>query len=656
MLLAEHPACCLICPENNACDECMVTLRKAGVTTGCRSCPNDRQCEIQDLVQSIGLTRVDYPIRYRMLKPIHSDPFIDRDYNLCVLCGRCVRICQFGHFSSAVTFMDRGSDIVVATSGGRSLLEAGCRFCGSCVDICPTGALSEKTRKWMGKPDQVTSTTCPFCSLACSMEIEAKNGIAIGSRPSPTGTGPLCLLGHFSLPEMLNHPNRLKSPARRTGKDRLKTSWEDSLDRTAQIITACPPGSSRMVVSASSSNEDLFAAYKFSRQILKSEPIISARAVYGDGFDAMIALLRQSSPLDELRHARTVLCLGVDDRYTASVVEAHIYQAKIRGAHVISFSHRPHSLAEFADLWLKPDPGKELDILQQAGEFLTGKNAGEPGKSTIVLGPSFLSQPALRRKIAAVLDLIQSTQSKVIVLPPEGNLMGSVLMGAGGDEDEQDLPGMHPDPVGVIHPNPRVYYLIGDILPAARGPLDTIIYQNFMAPPDGLEADIILPEAAFAESAATTVDYAGRVQPVKQAIPPPGEALPTWQILCQLAKKMGASGFDYSCVEEIQAEISRILPGFSTGTILDRSGLPHGSISRAPSGYEEVEGEAGDETGRPGKAIHGDYPAAGGPTYMGFPIADWVEGLRSIYPQAAPPFTALDGNSSIQPQKTIIPG
>src|ERR1044071_4249745 len=41
LLLAEHPASCLFCEEQNHCDDCMVTLRKTGVTTGCRSCPDD---------------------------------------------------------------------------------------------------------------------------------------------------------------------------------------------------------------------------------------------------------------------------------------------------------------------------------------------------------------------------------------------------------------------------------------------------------------------------------------------------------------------------------------------------------------------------------------------------------------------------------------
>jgi NADH dehydrogenase/NADH:ubiquinone oxidoreductase subunit G len=110
LLLSEHPSSCLFCPEKSHCDDCMVTLRKSGVTTGCRSCPDDGQCELQTLVDRFGLSEVGYPVRYRMLPVLKNDPFFDRDYNLCVLCERCVRVCEEDHFSSVLTLTSRGTD------------------------------------------------------------------------------------------------------------------------------------------------------------------------------------------------------------------------------------------------------------------------------------------------------------------------------------------------------------------------------------------------------------------------------------------------------------------------------------------------------------------------------------------------------------------
>jgi NADH dehydrogenase/NADH:ubiquinone oxidoreductase subunit G len=67
-----------------------------------------------------------------MLPPEKRGPFFDRDYNLCILCERCVRVCAENHFSSVVALTKRGTNTVVGTPFGRSLLQAGCHFCGAC--------------------------------------------------------------------------------------------------------------------------------------------------------------------------------------------------------------------------------------------------------------------------------------------------------------------------------------------------------------------------------------------------------------------------------------------------------------------------------------------------------------------------------------------
>ncbi|MDH4219914.1 MAG: 2Fe-2S iron-sulfur cluster-binding protein, partial [Candidatus Aminicenantes bacterium] len=94
LILSEHPDACLICSEKENCDEYKSTIRKVGEVTGCVLCPNNGRCELQDVVEAVRIEKIDFPSLYRDYEVRKDDPFFDRNYNLCILCGRCVRVCH----------------------------------------------------------------------------------------------------------------------------------------------------------------------------------------------------------------------------------------------------------------------------------------------------------------------------------------------------------------------------------------------------------------------------------------------------------------------------------------------------------------------------------------------------------------------------------
>jgi len=143
LILSEHPSSGLICEEAEECKQYMATIRKTGVITGCRWCPNDGRCELQEVVEWLGVKEIGYPVYYRNLRVEKEDPFYDRDYNLCILCGRCIRVCHEVRAANTLAFKQRGNKTVIGPAFSRTHLESGCEFCGACVEVCPTGALSE---------------------------------------------------------------------------------------------------------------------------------------------------------------------------------------------------------------------------------------------------------------------------------------------------------------------------------------------------------------------------------------------------------------------------------------------------------------------------------------------------------------------------------
>ncbi|MGA2367015.1 MAG: 2Fe-2S iron-sulfur cluster-binding protein [Dehalococcoidia bacterium] len=111
----------------------------------CGHCPKNRKCELQHIA---GLEH--FKLNDKQLKKIEMNYTVDSshdlfafDKNKCVLCGRCVWVCQ-REGTGVLDFAYRGVNTVVSTFAGMPLSETECNSCLSCVKVCPVGALYAK--------------------------------------------------------------------------------------------------------------------------------------------------------------------------------------------------------------------------------------------------------------------------------------------------------------------------------------------------------------------------------------------------------------------------------------------------------------------------------------------------------------------------------
>jgi len=121
LLLSNHPDDCLYCARNG-------------------------NCELQSLSKEYHVIERRIRGRKNSFKLDHSGTSIIRDPEKCILCGRCVRVCEEVMGVSCIEYINRGSHTVIGTTMGKGLNTSSCVNCGQCIMVCPTGALTERNQ------------------------------------------------------------------------------------------------------------------------------------------------------------------------------------------------------------------------------------------------------------------------------------------------------------------------------------------------------------------------------------------------------------------------------------------------------------------------------------------------------------------------------
>jgi iron-only hydrogenase group A len=123
----------------------IVQLLLANHPDDCLYCGRSSNCDLQQLARDLGVTRREYH-GFRAKKTLDvSGPALVRDPEKCILCGKCVRVCEDVQSVAAIDFVGRGSKTVIGTAFSRALATSSCINCGQCVVVCPTGALTERS-------------------------------------------------------------------------------------------------------------------------------------------------------------------------------------------------------------------------------------------------------------------------------------------------------------------------------------------------------------------------------------------------------------------------------------------------------------------------------------------------------------------------------
>jgi formate dehydrogenase major subunit len=177
-------------------------------------------------------------------RPDDPNPFILRDYENCISCYRCVRVCAEQEGDYAISVKSRGFDTQITVEFDGILKDSACTFCGQCVQTCPTGALADlKALAHRSTPGETkkTRTICAYCGVGCSVDVLTRGDEIVGVHPAmngPANEGALCVKGQFAF-DFVGHRDRMTTPLVRDDHGRLvPASWDEALDRAAAGLLA----------------------------------------------------------------------------------------------------------------------------------------------------------------------------------------------------------------------------------------------------------------------------------------------------------------------------------------------------------------------------------------------------------------------------------
>jgi len=543
----------------------------------CPVCDKAGECQLQDLVHEYGLGPSRFDAEKGYLPPDLESSIVERNISRCILCGKCVRICDEQNGVGEWAFTRRGTRARISTDFDRPL---DCEFCGECTEICPVGALTTRQFKYKARSWNLegTSSVCNYCGCGCGVSYEAREGKIM--RVGPARNNYLCAKGRFGW-DAVHHAERLTTPKMRVDGELVDCTWDEALSfvTTNLKVIRDKHGAGKIggLGSVRTNNEDSYVFQKFLRDVvgtgnvdmlarLKAPKGLNTTFFSGElsrmaDHDVILVLDKNVGEINPLTGIEIVRAVNKKDRKLILVNDEFNKFNKI--ATVVMPMGAPEALAELRGA-LSSSSGS--DAAKQAAGLL------KTAASVAIIVPARLSD----KEFADIRELGAGLKNVTwYPLVRRSNFQGSLDMGMVSGYlpgyRKAEKAGMNAVEMmdALTTGKLAALYIMGDDpagsdpgLKQVLGKAEFLVVQDIFMTETAKLAHVVLPAASSSEKSGTFTNLERRLQQLNKAEEPVGESRPDWEIIQDLARRMGGP-MNYGSVRDILKEIRSVVPMYA---------------------------------------------------------------------------------------------